>query len=284
MGRAEFQVREARLSDRQRLANLIHFEEHVHRHLDWKSALDWIGTPPFMLAEKDGQLLGALACPPDPQVVAWLRLFAVMAGNSLDVMWQALWEEAENQLAQLGVRRAYALTLQNWLTSLLNRAGCAHVQDVVVMVWDYRPVKPGKTNQKVQLRSMKIDDLPHVWQVDSLAFDDEWRNSLEALEQALEQSAVATVAELEDRVVGYQISTQGPMGGHLARLAVHPNVQGQGVGSALVYGLLETFVRRGVHRVTVNTQADNLASLAIYRKCGYVRTGEVYPVFRLTTL
>jgi ribosomal protein S18 acetylase RimI-like enzyme len=74
------------------------------------------------------------------------------------------------------------------------------------------------------------------------------------------------------------------MGGHLARLAVLPDFQGMGIGSALVQDLLWYFRRRGAQRVTVNTQKDNLASLAVYRKAGFFLTGEEYPVFQYNIL
>jgi ribosomal protein S18 acetylase RimI-like enzyme len=283
MDSVNLQVRNAQQGDRQRLANLIHFEENVHRHLDWKPALDWIGSSPFILAESGDELLAAIACPPDPQEVAWLRLFAVAAGVSVDISWKALWAEAEKQLVELGVRHAYALALQNWFANLLVRNSFKHVQDVVVLVWESPGVNPIDADERICVRPMKVADLPKVSQVDNLAFDLEWRNSQDMLGMALSQACVATVVELGDELIGYQISTQSPMGGHLARLAVLPDKQGQGVGSALVYALLESFRQRGIHRVTVNTQADNLASLAIYRKCGFHPTGEKYPVFRLRT-
>lgn len=275
------QVREARKDDYHRLANLTHFEEHVHRHLDWKPALEWIGSVPFLLAERNNELLAALACPPDPQDVAWLRLFAVTAGFSPLMFWRKLWSQAEQQLAGLGIREAYALALQDWFTQLLTTESFEHVQDVVVLALAAYPDHSPHSSDQVRVRSMTIEDLPEVCKVDNRAFGMEWRNSLDALGLAFQQSSVATVAELNGELVGYQISTGGPMGGHLARLAVLPERQGHGIGAKLVYDLLERFQNYGIPRVTVNTQADNLASLSIYHKCGFQYTGEVYPVFRL---
>jgi ribosomal protein S18 acetylase RimI-like enzyme len=102
---------------------------------------------------------------------------------------------------------------------------------------------------------------------------------MDMLEIAFQQAAVATVAEDQDGIIGYQISTASSGGGHLARLAVHPRVQSQGIGYAIVRDLLAQFYRRGALQVTVNTQLDNLASLALYHKAGFQRTGEVYPVY-----
>jgi ribosomal protein S18 acetylase RimI-like enzyme len=69
------------------------------------------------------------------------------------------------------------------------------------------------------------------------------------------------------------------LSGHLARLAVRNEAQGRGVGSALVRDLIQRLISKNRQRITVNTQADNAASLALYQKLGFVRTGEQYPVF-----
>ncbi len=62
-------------------------------------------------------------------------------------------------------------------------------------------------------------------------------------------------------------------------LGVSPDAQGQGMGHALVADLIGRLGRRGFHRLTVNTQNDNFASLALYRKMGFRETGEWYAVF-----
>ena len=108
-----------------------------------------------------------------------------------------------------------------------------------------------------------------------------WQNSPEALKLAFRQSALATVVEDKGIIVGYQISTSTPIGGHIARLAVHPQVQRKGVGYALLHDLLTVFTRRGARKITVNTQKDNLISLSLYKKAGFQLTGEEYPIFQL---
>ena len=280
----ELIIRNARQSDRQRLANLIHFEEYVHRHLDWKPALDWIGSPPYIIAERGDNLVAALACPADPPGISWLRLYAVAAGMHLDTTWQLLWDEVCQQLISIRPVQVFALALQDWFTALLRRRSFEHIQDVVVLVWD--PDISGRipTHQHVHIRPMAVEDLPVVYEVDKLAFGLEWQNSLAALDMALGQSVVASIAEVNNEVVGYQISTSSSIGGHLARLAVRPSSQGQGIGTALVCELLETFRERRINQVTVNTQMDNRASLAIYENIGFKVTGESYPVFRLAVL
>ena len=87
------------------------------------------------------------------------------------------------------------------------------------------------------------------------------------------------VAENEEGLIGYQLSTGGGQRTHLARLAVHAARQGRGVGRALLRDLFARLENHGILKLSVNTQSDNAASLSLYQKMGFVRTGEQYPVY-----
>jgi ribosomal protein S18 acetylase RimI-like enzyme len=278
----EAAVRPVTPQDIHQLANLIHFEIHVHRHLDWRPPLEWIGSPPYLAREAMGRLQAALACPPDPPHVAWIRLFAASGAAPVERAWDDLWLQALAQLRQSPQQAicSAAIPLQGWFRGLLEKSGFSCLHKVVVLAWnDGRLPAPTPAEGRWTIRAMTPHDLDGVEQVDIAAFGELWRNSPPSLEIAYRTSAVATVAEADGRIAGYQISTPTPAGGHLARLAVAPEVQGRGMGYWLLYDMLQAFERRGVHSVTVNTQHDNLTSLALYQKAGFKRTGEEYPVY-----
>ena len=276
-------IRAVQSTDQNRLANLIHFETHVHRHLDWRQPLDWINDSPFVVAESGSQIYAALACPPDPVEVAWIRLFAVASGYSVQESWHELWLTAETQLRNLsGSRWAASIPIWEWFASLLRESGFDEVDRVIMLHWDRGDPFPDKPGKKVPIRSMNIDDLSGVYHIDNAAFEPVWRNSLASIQIAYKQAEIATVVEIDSNVVGYQISSPTPMGGHLARLAVLPEFQGQGIGCALLYDTLEQFVRQGAQRVSVNTQMQNQASLALYQKAGFKLSGEDFPFFQYT--
>ena len=96
----ELCVRAAKASDRRKLADLIHFEPYVHRHLDWRPPLDWLDNKPFLLAEQSGKPVATLACPPDPPRIAWVRLFGVSREIRVLDAWNVLWAEAYAQLSR----------------------------------------------------------------------------------------------------------------------------------------------------------------------------------------
>lgn len=271
-------ARSAQPSDRMQIANLIYFEPHIHRHLDWRGPLEWLGQPEYWVLEQFGSVVAALACPPDPAEVAWLRLFTHSSALSLQEAWSRLWETAQTALQGRGLTVA-AITTTDWLTALLTENGFAGNQQIVVLEhnsvsFHERSLPPGIT-----LRSFRQEDLSAVAAVDAAGFAWLWRNSLETLRCGLAQAGFATVAEMDGEILGYQISTRNSFGAHLARLAVLPGQQRNGIGYLLVQDLLRQTHSAGLYRLTVNTQNDNHASLALYQKIGFRLTGERYTVY-----
>ncbi|MFC2054725.1 GNAT family N-acetyltransferase [Chloroflexota bacterium] len=281
MTQADFTIRSATDKDHKELANLIHFEVHVHRHLDWKPPLDWVGCHPFLIAEKDGKIIASLACPPDLPSISWIRMFAVSSDLKVEHTWNALWNEALPFLKKKDIKWVAAIPIHAWFQTLLRESSFRLAQRVAMLSWERHNIPTGNFRIPAQIRPMTQDDIKNIHVIDAESFVPLWQNSPEALELAFRQSAVATVMEDKGRIVGYQISTSTPIGGHIARLAVHPQVQRKGVGYALLYDVLSVFTRRGARTVTVNTQKDNLISLSLYKKAGFQLTGEEYPIFQL---
>lgn len=276
--KVDFRVRPAVSADQRAIADLIHFEAHVHRHLDWRDPLDWIGAPPYLVIDWNGRVVAALACPPDPPQVAWIRLFVSSDKLPLQEAWPILWEAVQADLGR-EIKLVAVIALQDWFRKILKASGFAVRQQIVMLERKGEAPGDGAPSLAIKLRRMMTYDLPAVADIDAAAFDPLWQNSLSALNRAYSQAMLATVAEFEQYMIGYQFSTQNPLGAHLARLAVRQEAQGYGVGRALVSDLLQTLARRGAWRLTVNTQEDNASSLSLYKKLGFIETGDRYPVF-----
>jgi hypothetical protein len=133
-------IRTATDQDRQSLANLIHYEVFVHRHLDWRPPLDWIGKQPCLVAERGAHLLAALICPPDPPEIAWIRLFAVSQDVALEEAWNILWASALEQLNEQACPPIAAIALRPWFQALLEQKEFEQVQEIISLAW-------GKTRQ-----------------------------------------------------------------------------------------------------------------------------------------
>jgi ribosomal protein S18 acetylase RimI-like enzyme len=275
----EFQIRPAVLTDQRQIANLIHFSSQVHRHLDWRSPFDWIGTPPYLVLENRGEMIAALACAPDPPAVAWLRLFVNSGRLPVQESWQLLWEKAHAELAGKGHFVFAAIVLKDWLLEILISNGFTTRQSIIMLERDGGVPVNSSQPPEISIRSMQPFDLPVVAEVDAAAFELLWQNALPVLERAYPQTEWATVAESNGQVIGYQLSTRHALGLHLARLAIRPSAQGKGLGYALVADLIERANQRGITHLTVNTQSDNATSLKLYQRLDFRDTGERYQVF-----
>ena len=274
-------VRPANLEDHQKLSSLVFYETHLHRHLDWRSPLEWLGDPFFWALDEGRQLSAALACPREVEDIAWVRLFVFAGSWSAENAWHVLWQAARADIAHSGGARVAAIAMQPWFQRILADSGFENHQQIVMLEWHgfASQLQDRSEAQGIRIREMTKADLPDVQNVDAASFDLLWQNSLETLQRAFSQSLLATVVETDAGIVGYQISTGSGQRAHLARLAVHPTWQGRGMGRALLRDLSSKLVNNGIYKLSVNTQSDNLVSLGLYQRMGFLRTGEQYPVY-----
>ncbi len=273
------QVRRAVAQDHDQIANLISYEANSHRHLDWHTPLEWIGSPNYWALEEGGRITAALACPEDPPRVAWIRFFGYHQNLSAHQAWASLWEAARGEITRANTQTIIAaIVVKQWFQTILLSSGFELKQNIILLELMNENIKPFSVPQGIRIRPMRDADMPAIVKIDLDAFGGFWHNTADALQRARSQCASATVAEDDSNVIGYQLSTKNPLGAHLARLGVGSEAQGRGVGSALVSHLIQSLGTSQFSRLSVNTQADNAASLSLYKKLGFVRTGEHFPV------
>lgn len=271
-------VRSADLNDHQQLSNLIFFETRLHRHLDWRSPLEWLGAPFYWALEEGSHITAALACPTEVERIAWVRLFVYTGHWSPEDAWTPLWSAAQEEIQRKGGATVAAIAMQSWFQELLAGNGFENRQQIVMLEWRHEPWVSSRSDG-IRIRRMSEADLPAVTRTDNASFDPLWHNSLDTLQRAFSQALFASVAESRDGIIGYHLTTGHGQRAHLARLAVHPSMQGRGVGRALLGDLYQSLTRSGISRLSVNTQSDNHVSLNLYTKMGFKRTGEEYPVY-----
>ena len=174
-----------------------------------------------------------------------------------------------------------SIALQKWYSDLLIEAGYRLHQYIVVLSWGgAHLIRPNP--YPLTIRPMLPDDLPRVRHIDEVSFEPIWQNSINVIIRSYKQSNYATVIEMNGEIVGFQISSYSFDSAHLARLAVLPGLQRQGIGRNLVSDLIYHFMHDlEIRRITVNTQSDNLSSLALYEHMGFQLTGERFPVYIL---
>src|SRR5512139_264319 len=152
-------VRTADLSDHQQLSNLIFFETRLHRHLDWRSPLEWLGAPFYWALEEGRQITAALACPTEVDGIAWVRLFVYTGRWMPEEAWNLLWSTAKEEIRQAGGARVAAIAMQPWFQKVLADSGFENRQQIVMLEWKDQSWNSSRVDG-VHTRPMRETDIP----------------------------------------------------------------------------------------------------------------------------
>ncbi|MGQ9814992.1 MAG: GNAT family N-acetyltransferase [Candidatus Roseilinea sp.] len=267
------------------LANLS-ANRRVFDRLDWWLVEEWAASDAFIAIGHKRDLLGAMLAAPvlfddinrlasARSDVAWLRWCAIRDGVSATPLVRGMIEACRAALQRVGVRRLMCIAEStHWLTPYLYDFGFRRVDDVVTLSLRRADWRAGRSAHRpasaARVRPAETSDISAVLDVDNRAFEIQWCMSADAFVRAWRVASVLQVAERAGQVAGYVLATSFGDEAHIARLAVSPDLQGRGIGSALLYSALGRLLDNGaVRSVTLNTQASNAASLALYHRFGF---------------
>jgi ribosomal protein S18 acetylase RimI-like enzyme len=275
-------VRSAQKSDREAIEDFLDRAIAIHRHLDWRTHLDWLGNKYFLLLEEQQKITALLICTAEPDEIFWIRVFGSLEFNFIYTNWQILLSSFL-ELVQSNESRLMIASIAylDWMKNLLDESHWKVHQRVIQLRWnpDSLHKLEKKWSEELDIRPMKQSDLESIARIDNECFKFIWRQSQDVINRAYHQSSYSTVAIFENEIVGFQISTSHKSIAHLTRLAVSPKFQGQYIGQALTQNMLKHYHKPWIHEITVNTQNDNEVSLNLYRKMGFESTGEYFPVY-----
>ena len=132
-------------------------------------------------------------------------------------------------------------------------------------------------------REQRVDDirplgdldqttLDQIVALDHAAFPWIWRNSTREFRTYVEEPGVELYGVvLGGRIVAYIGFTAFLGWGHIDRVAVDQDHQGQGLGLKLTRFAIDRLVRVGARRIGLSTQASNVPARGMYEKLGFVR-------------
>ena len=254
----------------------------MHRHLDWLSPTEWLDYNPYLILESHGSIKAIFVCPPEAGNFYWIRIFASKDAHDFKNHFMTLFNSALNLTRQKNEPACFVcIGNHDWMRTMLIELGWKRIQDVVQLKWNSAKINMKDFHVEAQhkIRPMKLSEIRRVAFVDQSSFEPIWQHSEHALRNAFAQSSYCSVCEIDQIIVGYQISTSFQHRAHIARLAVLPEFQGRRLGMALVVNALKHFKKPWINEITVNTQSDNRQSLSIYEKLGFEYTADQFPIY-----
>lgn len=120
---------------------------------------------------------------------------------------------------------------------------------------------------------MVVTDVHAVLSIDDEVYPQSWSPSFLREQLSSPQTRVNRVAEIGGQVVGHAGLMVVADEGHVTTLAVHPMVQGSGVGTRLMADLCLAAVERRLASMTLEVRVSNQRARDLYRRFGFVPAG-----------
>jgi len=125
----------------------------------------------------------------------------------------------------------------------------------------------------LQIRTMTVDDVPAVVELDQRSFSLPWPERSFRFEVTDNPASRCWVAEVDGRIVGMIVAWSFADEVHIATLATHTDFRRQGIARILLAHVLKQALLEGAVSSFLEVREGNLAAQEMYRKFGYQVSG-----------
>lgn len=122
------------------------------------------------------------------------------------------------------------------------------------------------------IRQMQLQDVPAIAELEKLCFSDPWSENSIASE-LVNPLSYWLVAEDNGKIAGYVGSQAVLDAADMMNLAVSPDYRQQGVGQALVNGLVAYLEQNNVIALLLEVRVSNMPAISLYEKLGFIQVG-----------
>ncbi len=274
----QLEIYRASVRDQQRIRRLVEESRRSFAAFGLEDLPRLLAAGNCMVADHNGTLWAFLCASASHSGWAYLRGAAIKDGWRVDEGLSAVLAPLLDHLRERGISHLAVYGTALWLAPSLTRAGFERWEWIVSLERHPRPVVDLPATSAV-LRPVGGHDLNPLLALDHAAFEPPYQFTSGELVEFMVTSGYFTLAEVPELgLVGYACADVVGDTGQIIRLAVHPSVRKQGIGSALLNDALAYCQSNGVHRVTINTQESNDASLTLYEQFGFRRVGRRVPL------
>jgi ribosomal protein S18 acetylase RimI-like enzyme len=268
-----YAVRRATSDDLQAIERLLDDADRVVLYADRSTVRRALDKHAFYLVETRGELVCVCGLFVAPASVAQIRVFGLLEGWPLDEVMRAALLVARDQLGAHDVTTLAFIGIEAWLVDGLAANDFRHANTIVTMQKTDFYV-PDEGNPAVAIRPAKRKDYPAIMSIDRAVFVPLWHNTEETLLEYEADYPYFGVAELDGILVGYQCLSLIGRHGHVTRIAIHPDHQGQRIAVRMLAAAIHFFHKHRVFGITLNTQQDNHRARRLYEWFGFSVLGK----------
>lgn len=129
---------------------------------------------------------------------------------------------------------------------------------------------------RVKIRPFEETDMESLIDILKNAFGDLREESIELITfNTTADNYSMWVAQLDNEIVGTVTTSKKDDAQWITALAVHPEKQGLGIGTALLNWVRDYASRNDVNRVMLDVEIENEYALAVYEKAGFTKSMQV---------
>ncbi|MBE9515573.1 MAG: ribosomal protein S18-alanine N-acetyltransferase [Proteobacteria bacterium] len=121
------------------------------------------------------------------------------------------------------------------------------------------------------MRPLRSEDLKHVIQVETAAYEQPWTPAI--FRDCLRVGYYCVVVELSGKIVGHGIMSLGVGECHLLNICIHPDFQGQSLGTALINYLLDVARWKKARIAFLEVRVSNERAHRLYQQLGFEEIG-----------
>ena len=211
---------------------------------------------------------------------AWIRCCAI-DGIAFSDHTAVLAQLAHTLIAHAPVATLYYSGdfYDHWFTDILVGVGF-QPHSTIIGLQRSTKLPLSATLQPATLQRLHHADIATVQLIDAHAFDNEWRKNDFEIQQLFHPDTIAFHAIIADHSVGYAIAVLHDHGSllHIVRIAVLPAWRRQGIAQQLLAAVIRYGQQIDAAQISLNTQHDNHAALALYQRAGFQQTNDRHEV------
>lgn len=126
--------------------------------------------------------------------------------------------------------------------------------------------------RRIFIRDMQELDISYVARIDDICFSTPWSEA-SLLNELQKPTAIARVADLDNKVVGYIFAEHLLDEGQIFKLAVLPDYRKMKIATSLVENITEDLRLRFCRAVYLEVRASYNAAQRLYKNCGFKVSG-----------